>query len=387
MISYGRQSINEDDIAAVVEVLRGEFLTQGQQIPLFEAKIAAYCGANYAIAVNSATSALHCACLALGLGVGDYLWTTPISFVASANCALYCGAKVDFVDIDKATGNLSADALAAKLAQAAKDGTLPKIVVVVHMTGLPADMAAIHALSQIYGFAVIEDASHAIGASYQGEMIGNCRYSDCVVFSFHPVKLITTGEGGMVLTNRQGLSQRLQLLRSHGITRDPSQMQGEPEGAWYYQQITLGYNYRMTDMQAALGISQLKRLPEFIAKRRAIAAYYDLALHDLPVSLPWRGEGYESAWHLYVIRCPSQEKNPKANRNQLFQDMRQADIGVNVHYIPIHRQPYYQAMGFQAGMFPHAEAYYQEALTLPLYPDLSQDQQDYVIAELRRRLI
>jgi len=381
MIPYGRQDISEADIQAVVDVLRSDFLTQGPAIPAFEKSIAQYCGVRHAVAVNSATSALHIACLSLGVGKGDVVWTSPITFVASANCALYCGADVDFVDIDPRTYNLSTERLAEKLALAEKSGRLPKVIIPVHLCGQPCDMAGIHALSQRYGFKIIEDASHAIGGKYRSEPIGNCRYSDITIFSFHPVKIITTGEGGMALTNDAKLAKRMQLLRSHGITRDVSEMTHAPDGPWYYQQIDLGYNYRMTDMQAALGLSQMQRLNEFITKRHAIAKRYDQLLADLPVIAPWQHEDSYSGFHLYVIRLKLGEIGK--THCQAFEALRAAGVGVNLHYIPVHRQPYYEKLGFKEGHCPEAERYYAEAISLPMYPGLTEAQQDRVVTALR----
>lgn len=381
MIPYGRQDISEADIQAVVNVLRSDFLTQGPAVPAFENAVADYCGAGHAVAVNSATSALHIACLALGVCKGDVVWTSPITFVASANCALYCGAEVDFVDIDPRTYNLSTDRLAEKLALAEKSGCLPKVVIPVHLCGQPCDMAGIHALSECYGFKIIEDASHAIGGKYKGELIGNCRYSDITVFSFHPVKIITTGEGGMALTNNENLAQRMQLLRSHGITRDAADMTHAPDGPWYYQQIDLGYNYRITDIQAALGMSQMQRLDEFVAKRHAIAKRYEELLADLPVITSWQhGDSY-SGLHLYVIRLKLAEIG-KTHR-EVFEALRAAGISVNLHYIPVYMQPYYEELGFQAGHCPEAEQYYAEAISLPMYTALTEAQQDQVVTALR----
>lgn len=383
MIPYGHQDISEDDIQAVVEVLRSDFLTQGPQVPRFEQVVAEQCGAKHVVAVNSATSALHIACLALGLGDGDVLWTTPITFVASANCALYCGAKIDFVDIDACTGNLSPARLEEKLRQAERDGTLPKIVVAVHLSGLPCDMFAIHELAKRYGFSVIEDASHAIGATYRGEAVGAGRYSDITVFSFHPVKVVTTGEGGIAVTNSPELAAHMELLRSHGITRAPELMTQKADGPWYYQQIALGFNYRMTDIQAALGSSQMQRLRTFIARREELANQYDAEFAGLSVTLPSRDADKRSAWHLYVIRLPA---DAGRSRREVFDAMRAAGIGVNVHYIPVHLQPYYQHMGFHVGMFPEAERYYAEAISLPIFPGLKDELQSQVINELKKIL-
>ena len=378
MIPYGRQNICQADIDAVVEVLRSDFLTQGPAVPAFERAVASYCGAQHAVAVNSATSALHIACLALGVGKGDAVWTTPITFVASANCALYCGATVDFVDIDPRTYNLSVDRLAEKLAKAEITGNLPKVIIAVHLCGQPCDMAGIHALSQRYGFKIIEDASHAIGGKYKGEPIGNCRYGDITVFSFHPVKIITTGEGGMALANDPVLANKMVRLRSHGITREPTQMTHAPDGPWYYQQIELGYNYRMTDVQAALGLSQMRRLDEFVARRHAIARRYDELLADLPVLTPWQHERGYSGLHLYVIRLDLKA----LNHSEVFERWRVNGIGVNLHYIPVYRQPYYARMGFNLSDFPEAERYYAEALSLPIYPALTEEQQLEVVSWL-----
>ena len=384
MIPYGRQDITQADVDAVMAVLQSDFLTQGPMVPGFELRVAQHVGAEHALAVNSATSALHIACLALGLGSGDRLWTTPVTFVASANCGLYCGAQVEFVDIDPRTYNLCPKALAQKLEQAEREGRLPKVVVPVHLCGQPCDMQAIHALAQRYGFKVIEDASHAIGGKYQGEFIGNCRYSDITVFSFHPVKIITTAEGGMALTNDRELANKMALLRSHGITRDPSQMTHEADGPWYYQQIDLGFNYRMTELQAALGVSQMDRLDQYVARRHQLAKRYDELLSELPVTTPWQHPDSYSGLHLYVIRLQL-NKIGKTHR-QVFELLREKGIGVNLHYIPVHTQPYYQAMGFKAGDFPQAESYYSEAISLPMFQTLSDQDQDHVIAVLREVL-
>ena len=384
MIPYGRQDISEDDIQAVVEVLRSDFLTQGPAVPAFEKAIADYCGAQHAVAVNSATSALHIACLALGVGPGDWVWTSPITFVASANCALYCGAQVDFVDIDPSTYNLSVERLAEKLAQAKKSGCLPKVVIPVHLCGQPCGMANIRALGQRYGFKIIEDASHAIGGRYKGEPIGNCCYSDITVFSFHPVKIITTGEGGMALTNDVSLAKHMQLLRSHGITRDVTDMTHPPDGPWYYQQIDLGFNYRMTDIQAALGLSQMQRLDEFVANRHILANRYDQMLSELPVVKPWQHLDSYSSLHLYVIRL--QLHKIQKNHRQVFESLRESGIGANLHYIPVYRHPYYEQLGFKPGYCVEAERYYVEAISLPMYPGLSADVQKQVIEALKKAL-
>jgi UDP-4-amino-4,6-dideoxy-N-acetyl-beta-L-altrosamine transaminase len=377
MIPYGRQDIREEDVDAVVEVLRSDFLTQGPAVPRFEEAVARYCGGVHAVAMNSATSALHIACLALGLGPGDRLWTSPITFVASANCGLYCGAQVDFVDIDPQTYNLCPLALERKLEEAAEQGKLPKVVVPVHLCGQPCDMKRIHALAQRYGFKVIEDASHAIGGKYLDEPIGSCRYSDITVFSFHPVKIITTAEGGMAVTRDPALAERMALLRSHGITRDASRMTHEPDGPWYYQQVELGFNYRMTDLQAALGTTQMQRLDEYVAARHALAARYDERLADLPLTRPWQHPDGYSGLHLYVIRLQPQRLT--ANHREVFEALRAHGIGVNLHYIPVHTQPYYRSLGFEPGQFPEAERYYAEAISLPLYSTLTIAQQDQVI--------
>lgn len=376
-IPYGRQSISEDDIQAVVDVLRSDWLTQGPVVPAFEKAISNQCGSEYGVATNSATSSLHIACLALDLKQGDLVWTSPITFVASANCARYCGADIDFVDIDPLTANISVAELEQKLNKARQHDRLPKILIPVHFAGLPCDMAAIYALSQEFGFRIIEDASHAIGAAYQGQPIGNCRYSDITVFSFHPVKIITSAEGGIALTQDAQLAKKMQRLRSHGITRDPALMTHAPDGPWYYQQIELGFNYRITELQAALGLSQLSRLTEFVHRRRELAQRYDTLLSGLPLKLPGRTDNADSAWHLYVIRLDP--TSCRAAHKQVFARLLDARVGVNLHYIPVHLQPYYQQLGFKAGDFPQAETYYSQAISLPLYPDLSNEQQDYIV--------
>ncbi|MUG97028.1 UDP-4-amino-4,6-dideoxy-N-acetyl-beta-L-altrosamine transaminase [Scytonema sp. UIC 10036] len=383
-IPYGRQSINQDDIDAVVEVLRSDWITQGPAIERFEQAVANYCGAKYAVAVSSATAALHIACLAVGLGQGDILWTSPNTFVASANCGLYCGAKVDFVDIDPRTYNLSVSELERKLAWAEKQGCLPKVIVPVHFAGQSCEMEQIHALAQRYGFRIIEDASHAIGGSYHGQSIGCCQFSDVTVFSFHPVKIITTGEGGMVLTNQEDLYQKLIRLRSHGITRNVDLMQGKPDGSWYYEQLDLGFNYRMSDIQAALGVSQLQRLDEFVKRRRFLAERYNQMLQGLPVVLPWQHPETESSRHLYVIRLKLDKINK--THHQVFEELRQAGIGVNLHYIPVHTQPYYQQLGFNLGDFFEAESYYQESISLPIYYELPVDSQSQIVTFLKKVL-
>ncbi|MCY9814562.1 UDP-4-amino-4,6-dideoxy-N-acetyl-beta-L-altrosamine transaminase [Aeromonas caviae] len=380
MIPYGKQEITQQDIDGVVAVLQSDFLTQGPKVPEFEKYLTTHTGAAYALAVNSATSALHIACLALGLGPGDVLWTSPVTFVASANCGLYCGAKVDFVDIDPDTYNLCPKQLEKKLIAAKANGTLPKIVVPVHLCGQPCDMEAISRLATEYGFKVIEDASHAIGGSYLNEPIGNCRYSDITVFSFHPVKIITTAEGGAVVTNQKDLADKMTLLRSHGITRDIEQMKGESHGGWYYQQIDLGFNYRMTELQAALGITQIQRLDEFIAARHRLADRYNRLLKRLPIVLPFQLENTHSGLHLYVIRL--QLNNISLTHREVFEALRENGIGVNVHYIPVHTQPYYEDMGFKSGDFPEAEQYYREAISLPMFHGMTEEQQDKVVCVL-----
>lgn len=375
MIPYGRQDITQADIDAVAAVLRSDFLTQGPAVPRFEAAVAAKVGAAHAVAVNSATSALHIACVALDLGPGDLLWTTPVTFVASANCALYCGADVDFVDIDPGTYNMSVERLEEKLIAAKTAGRLPKIVVPVHLCGQSCDMAAIGALAQKYGFRVIEDASHAIGGSYQGAPVGACQYSDITVFSFHPVKIITTAEGGMAMTRNAELANRMARLRSHGITRDPAEMTQAPDGPWYYQQTELGWNYRMTDLHAALGCSQLDRLEAYVDRRHQIAARYDTALAGLALDVPWQHPDTRSALHLYVICLTDATRHRAA-----FDGLRQRGIGVNLHYIPVHLQPHYRKRGFGPGDFPEAERYYSRAISIPMYPTMTDADQDEVIA-------
>ena len=380
-IPYGRQNITDKDIDAVVNVLKSDYLTQGPKVPEFEQTIKDNCDVQHALAMNSATSALHVACLALGVGEGDRVWTTPITFVASANCALYCGAVVDFVDIDPQTYNLSVESLEKKLESAKKQDKLPKVVIPVHLCGQPCDMEAIYKLSQEYGFSIIEDASHAIGGSYQNKPIGNCQYSDITIFSFHPVKIITTAEGGVATTNSDELAQKMDLLRSHGITRDNELMTHKPDGPWYYQQIDLGFNYRMTEMQAALGVSQIERLQSITESRHKIAQRYNEKLASLPVITPFQIQESYSGLHLYVIRLKLDEIKP--THLEVFNSLRAANIGVNLHYIPVHLQPYYQKhFDFQTGDFPQAEQYYKEAISLPLYPDLTKEQQDYIVETL-----
>ena len=383
MIPYGKQNITQADIDAVVDTLTSDWLTQGPKVEQFEQAMCAFAGSRHAVAVNSATSALHIACLALGLGEGDSLWTSPNTFVASANCALYCGAEIDFVDIDPATYNMSTSALQQKLESADKLGKLPKIVAPVHFAGQSCDMQAIHELSQQYGFHIIEDASHAIGAKYQNHPVGDCRYSDITIFSFHPVKIITTGEGGAATTNQAELAEKMQRLRSHGVTRDQALFTQPADGAWSYQQIELGFNYRITDIQCALGLSQMRRLDQFIQQRKRRAARYDTLLKDMAVILPARSDFAESSWHLYVVKLT--QCDAKARR-RVFDLMRDAGIGVNIHYIPVHTQPWYRAMGFQDEDFPEAINYYQCCLSLPMFPDLDDDQQQYIADSLRSAL-
>jgi UDP-4-amino-4,6-dideoxy-N-acetyl-beta-L-altrosamine transaminase len=384
MIPYGRQDINQADIDAVVNVLRSDFLTQGPVVPAFENAVAMHCGVRHAVAVNSATSALHIACLALGVGNGDLVWTSPITFVASANCARYCGAAVDFVDIDPLTYNMSVECLRSKLEGAQKIGKLPKVVIPVHLCGQSCDMAAIHELGQQYGFKIIEDASHAIGGTYRREPVGNCRFSDITVFSFHPVKIITTGEGGMAVTNDDKLASHMARLRTHGITRDPAEMTHEPDGPWYYQQLELGLNYRLTDIHAALGLSQMKRLEEFVETRNQIANRYTKVLAHLPVTVQLQTLDVYSAFHLYVIRLRL-SKTKKSHR-EVFEALRAAGFGVNLHYIPVYRQPYYAQMGFNPSHFPESERYYAEAISIPMYSGITEDQQDRVLAALRKAI-
>ncbi|QYD69168.1 UDP-4-amino-4,6-dideoxy-N-acetyl-beta-L-altrosamine transaminase [Paraburkholderia edwinii] len=383
-IPYGRQSIDEADIAAVEAVLRSDWLTQGPAIAAFEQELARRASARHAIAVCNATAALHIACVTAGLGPGDRLWTVPNTFVASANCGRYCGAEVDFVDIDPLSYCLDADALEAKLSSARSTNTLPKVVIPVAFAGRSCDMRRVKRLSDEYGFTVIEDASHAVGASYAGRPVGCGDYAHMTVFSFHPVKIVTTGEGGAVLTNDAAWAERLHRLRSHGTTRDTARMDEPNEGAWFYEMQELGFNYRITDIQAVLGLSQLKRLDEFLARRRALVKRYDMLLKDLPLQLPQLDALDDSAWHLYVVRVPGDRAH--VNRRTVFDAMRSAEIGVNVHYIPVHLQPYYRQLGFKPGDFPHAEQYYREAISLPLYATLTDAEQDRVITQLKRVL-
>lgn len=385
MIPYGRQDISQADIDSVIDVLKSDFLTQGPQVPMFEEAVSAYCGAAHGVAVNSATSALHISCLALGLGKGDFLWTSPNTYVASANCALYCGAKVDFVDIDNRTYNISVDALKAKLEKAEKDGTLPKIVIPVHFAGQPCDMPAIFELSQRYGFKIIEDASHAIGALYGEVKIGACVHSDITVFSFHPVKIITTGEGGMALTNNEGLSKDMRLLSSHGVTNDKALMRSRPQNEiWNYQQIELGFNYRMTEIQAALGLSQIARLDEFISRRHEIAECYDRELKLLPIVTPWQDPRTYSSYHLYPIAID--EGQTEKTQRQLYDVLRQNGVLANLHYIPVYRQVYYESLGFKQGYCPNAERYFKCTISIPMYPAMLPESQSRVIEIISQEL-
>lgn len=381
MIPYGKQNISEEDIAAVVDVLRSDFLTQGAKVPEFEEAFASKVGAKFGVATNSATSALHLACLALNIAENDLVWTSPISFVASANCARYCGAEIDFVDVDPVSANIDVARLAEKLEQAKSASRLPKVLIVVHLCGNPCQMSEIRQLTDSYGVKVIEDASHAVGARYKSEYVGSCQYSDITIFSFHPVKIITTAEGGMAFTNDPSLAKTMSLLRSHGVTRDQELMNQSSEGSWYYQQLALGYNYRMTELQAALGISQLDRLDSFVEKRNRLAESYNRAFNDLPLILPVVENCAYSSYHLYVIQL--QEGLVNVCRKELFDTLRAKGVGVNVHYIPIHTQPYYQELGFRTGDYPAAEKYYRNAISLPLHPALTDEEQAYIISIIR----
>ncbi|XQW85876.1 UDP-4-amino-4,6-dideoxy-N-acetyl-beta-L-altrosamine transaminase [Thalassotalea piscium] len=381
MIPYGKQEITQADIDSVVDVLKSDFLTQGPKVPAFEKSLTSYTGAKYAFAVNSATSALHIACMALGLTEGDWLWTTPITFVASANCGRYCGANIDFVDINSKTYNLCPVKLKEKLEKAKLDNCLPKVLVAVHLCGQPCDMKSINALAVEYGFKVIEDASHAIGGKYNNEPIGNCRYSDITVFSFHPVKIVTTAEGGAALTNSKALADKMALYRSHGITRDEALMTEPSHGGWYYQQVELGYNYRMTELQAALGVSQMERLDAFVTARHKLANRYNELLAPLPLITPYQIENSYSGLHLYVIRLDLAVIS--LSHKDIFDQLRANGIGVNLHYIPVHLQPYYKSLGFEYGDFPLAEQYYKEAISLPMFHTMSIEQQDEVVTVLR----
>ena len=380
-IPYGRQDVTQDDIENVANILKSDFLTQGPYVPEFEKKVSEYCGVKHAVALNSSTSALHISCLSLGLKAGDWLWTSPITFVASANCGLYCGAKVDFIDIDPETYNLCPKALKKKLIQAKKVGKLPKIIVPVHLSGQSCDMKAIHKLSKEFNFKIIEDASHAIGGRYLNEPVGNCKYSDITVFSFHPVKIITTGEGGMALTNNSAIAERISILRSHGITRDPKLMTHQPDGDWYYQQIDLGFNYRMTDIQAALGVSQLERLDNYVSRRHELAMRYNNLLKDLPLIIPYQNSDNYSAFHLYIIRLRDRNKH-----KQTFVYLRKENIGVNLHYIPVHMQPYYSEIDTEYHDLKQSELYYKDAISIPLYPAMTELEQDFVISSLEKAL-
>lgn len=380
MIPYGKHNISEEDINSVIDILKSNFLTQGPVVPEFEKGIAKYCGVKYSIAVNSATSALHLACLALGVKKGDWVWTSPISFVASANCAVYCGANIDFVDIDQNTYTMSVSCLEYKLNQAKLNNCLPKVIIPVHLCGQSCDMSSIYNLSKKFGFKIIEDASHAIGGKYKNEPIGNCKYSDITVFSFHPVKIITCGEGGMAVTNDESYYSIMQRLRSHGITRDPNEMTHPPDGPWYYQQIDIGYNYRLTDIQAALGLSQLKRLDEFVARRHEIASRYNELLKDLDLILPKQSEDCHSSYHLYVIRV---KKGKKIDRKELFERLRVNGIMVNIHYIPIYHHPFYQKFKYNTNDFPESESYYSEAISIPIYFGLQNDEIEYIVDKIK----
>ncbi|MFL0803042.1 MAG: UDP-4-amino-4,6-dideoxy-N-acetyl-beta-L-altrosamine transaminase [Agarilytica sp.] len=384
MIPYGKQDISKQDIDAVTDVLCSDFITQGDQVPLFEKTLTNYCGAAHGVAVNSGTSALHIACLALGVGKGDWVWTSPISFVASANCALYCGAKVDFVDIDPRTYNLDPAALSQKLVEAKKQGRLPKVVIPVHLAGQSCDMQSIKRLSDEYGFAIIEDASHAIGGCYRDNKIGSCEFSDITVFSFHPVKLVTTAEGGAALTNQKTLAKKMAYFRSHGITRNEEEMTEESHGPWFYQQVALGFNYRMTDLQAALGTSQMQRLDAFVQKRHQLIQRYNDTLSSLPLTLPFQSEDSYSASHLYIIRLVLDDIS--ISHRQVFTRLREEGIGVNLHYIPIYKQPYFQSLGVQYDACPHAEAYYQEAISLPMFSALEEEDFTSIVTVLARIL-
>jgi UDP-4-amino-4,6-dideoxy-N-acetyl-beta-L-altrosamine transaminase len=374
-IPYGRQDISQEDIDSVIEVLKSDFLTQGPKVPAFEELIKKYVGARHAAAVNSATSALHCACLALGVGEGDWVWTSPITFVASANCALFCGAKVDFVDIDPNTLNMSPIILKEKLIKAKIENKLPKVIIPVHMAGQSCEMKQLHAIAKEFNVKIIEDASHAIGAEYDGEKVGNCKYSDITIFSFHPVKIVTTAEGGVATTNDQELAIRLDLFRSHGVTRNKNLMQQDSHGPWYYEQIELGYNYRMTEMQAALGISQFSRLDTFIDKRNELAQNYDQKFEKLPLKLFKPRSGINSSYHLYIVQIEDSSR-----KEEIFIKLREKNIGVNLHYMPVNMQTYYKNLAY-ASIFktPSAFAYYEGALSIPLFPGITQDEITYIV--------
>jgi UDP-4-amino-4,6-dideoxy-N-acetyl-beta-L-altrosamine transaminase len=383
MIPYGRQEITESDIKEVEKILRSDFLTQGPTVPKFEQAVANYCGASHAVAVNSATSALHIACLALDLSPGDLLWTSPNTFVASANCGRYCGADIDFVDVDPKTYNMSVDALSEKLERAEKLGKLPKIVIPVHFAGQPCDMPVIYELSKRYGFKIIEDASHAIGASYNNIKVGSCMHSDITIFSFHPVKIITTSEGGMALTNNKDIADKVSILRTHGITNDKTKFEKRSKDEiWNYQQLELGYNYRMNDIQAALGLNQMKRLDEYVLRRNNIAKYYDKELKNLPLTTPWQEPDVYSSYHLYPILIKNNSNNK--NQKQVYNELRKNNILANLHYIPVHRQPYYENLGFKENDFPISEKLHQEIISIPIYPSILDEQQKYVVETLKK---
>jgi UDP-4-amino-4,6-dideoxy-N-acetyl-beta-L-altrosamine transaminase len=380
MIPYGRQDITDSDIESVIDVLRSNFLTQGPVVEKFEKKVSVYCGASYAAALNSATSALHVACMALGVGPGDVVWTSPITFVASSNCALYCGASIDFLDIDPVTYNICCNQLSVKLREAKLNGTVPKVIIPVHLTGQACDMEKIYQLSQEYGFRIIEDASHAIGGRYKEDLIGSCKYSDICVFSFHPVKIITTGEGGMTLTNDRELANKIVRLRSHGIARDPEYMLSDAPEPWWYEQIELGFNYRMTDIQAALGLSQMDRLDKYVTVRNQLAQRYDELLAYLPLTIPFQAKDCYSSRHLYVIRLNLSLIDK--SRRQVFDYLREHGVGVQIHYIPVPSQPYYKNLGYLDTDYPNGLSYYQEAISLPLFPTMTTEQQNTVVAVL-----
>ncbi len=380
-IPYGHQNIIQEDINSIIDILHSDWITQGPVIEKFEKAMANHCNAKYAVAVSSGTAALHLSCLSLDLKSGDYAWTSPNTFVASANCALYCGSNIDFVDIDKRTLNISIEKLEEKLIKAKKENKLPKILIPVHFAGNICDMNEIKSLSDKYGFKIIEDAAHALGSAYKNTKTGSCEFSDITTFSFHPVKIITTGEGGMILTNKKEIYEKLLMLRTHGITRNEQFMKSDSEGPWYYEQVDLGFNYRITDIQSALGLSQLKRLDDFIKRRNYLAERYNNLLKDLPITLPVINKDCYSAWHIYVIRLNLNAI--KKTRKQVFNELKSANVGVNVHYIPVHTQPFYKSLGFKKGDFPNSEKYYEEAITLPLFYDLTEEEQDYIVSALK----
>ena len=384
MIPYAKQDISDEDIDSVIEVLKSDFLTQGNKVPLFEDIISERVGAKYALAANSATSCLYLSCLSLGLSKEDILWTSPITYVASANCALYCGAEVDFVDIDPLTWNISVEILEEKLKTARKIKKVPKILVLVHLAGNPCDLQKVFDLSKEYGFSIIEDASHALGSKYSGEHIGSSVYSDISVFSFHPVKNITTGEGGMILTNNQKLSEKIHLYRSHGITRDTKKMINKEEGLWYYEQLLLGFNFRMSDIHAALGISQMNSLDKFISIRNELSQIYTEELKGLPLTIQRVRKEDLSAWHIFVIRLKLSEL--KLSRLEIYNSLRNKGIGVNVHYIPVHLHPFYKNLGFNKGDFPNSENYYDGAITIPMFTKLKKKEIKYVIQALKESI-